>query len=82
MNHYQKIALVILRSVGLCLIVYSAALLFYAAAHFILLESKETGPIPLATNVLYFVMYFLTGALLYALSRPLAHLVAGRLKYD
>ena len=80
MNHYQKIALVILRSVGFCLIVYSAALLFYAVAHLVLLESKETGPVPLATNVLYFIMYFLTGALLYLLSRPLAYLIAGRLK--
>lgn len=80
MNHYQKIALVILRSVGVCLIVYSATQLFYAAAHFVLLESKETGPLPLAINLLCFIMYFLTGALLYLLSRPLAYLIAGRLK--
>lgn len=82
MNHYQKIAVVILRSVGFCLIAYSAAFLFFTVAHLILLEDKATGPVPLATNVLYFLMYFLTGALLYALSRPLAYLVAGRLKDD
>jgi hypothetical protein len=82
MNHYQKLAVVILRSVGLCLIAYSAALLFYAAAHFILLENKETGPVTLSTNLLCFVMYFFAGAIMYVLSRPLAYLIAGRLKGD
>lgn len=32
MNHYQKIALVILRSVGFCLMIYSAALPVYLVA--------------------------------------------------
>ncbi len=82
MNHYQKLAVVILRSVGLCLIIYSAALLFYAVAHFILLENKETGPVTLSTNVLYFLMYFFAGAIMYLLSRPLAYLIAGRFKGD
>ena len=80
MNHYQKLAVVILRSVGCCIVIYSAALLFYAAAHLILLENKETGPVWLATNLLCFIMYFLAGALLYVLSRPLAYLIAGRFK--
>jgi hypothetical protein len=80
MNHYQKIALIILRSVGLCLIAYSAGLLFFAVAHLVLLENRETGPVPLATNLLYFIMYCLTGALLYLLSGPLAYIIAGRFK--
>jgi hypothetical protein len=80
MNHYQKLALVILRSVGLCLVVYSAGFLLYAAAHFILLEDRGAGAVTLSTNVLYFITFFLTGAALFVLGRPLAYLVAGRLK--
>lgn len=82
MNHYQKNALVILRSVGFCLMIYSASLLFYAVAHLILLEDRATGPVPLASNVLSFITYLLAGAALFAMSRPLAYLVAGRLKNE
>jgi hypothetical protein len=81
-THYQKIAVVILRSVGCYLLVYSVSGVFSGVAHAVLLESKETSLIPFMTNLLSCLTYFIAGAILYVLSRPLAYLIAGRLKAD
>jgi hypothetical protein len=82
MNHYQKLAVVILRSVGCCLVIYSAALLFYGVAYTLLLANKETSLVPFVANLLCCIEFFIAGAIIYLLSRPLAYLIAGRFKGD
>jgi len=80
MSHHQKIALVILRSVGCCAAFYALAGILYAVVCFILFGGKDSSPVPFMTGLLWSLLLMLTGAALFALSRPLAYLVAGRFR--
>ena len=56
--------------------------MFYGVAYALLFGSKETTLVPLATNLLYGITYMIAGASMYILSRPLAYLIARKLKSD
>jgi len=80
MNHYQKIAVVILRAVGCCAMFYAVAGILYGVVCFVLLGGKDTSPVPFVTGLLWWLSLMFTGAALLVLSRPLAYLIAGRFK--
>ena len=78
MNHYQKSAVVILRSVGCCVVFYAVAGILYGVVCFILFGGKDSSPTPFMTSLLWSLLLMFTGAALFVLSRPLAYLIAGR----
>ena len=82
MNHYQKIAVVIFRVSGCCIVIYGVAWVFYSVAHNLLLEDRGTSLVSTVTNLLWCITFMLAGAIMYVLSRPLAYLVARKLKSD
>ncbi|HKG12877.1 MAG TPA: hypothetical protein VKB12_06045 [Pyrinomonadaceae bacterium] len=80
MSHYRKIAVVILRSVGCRLVIYSLAGVLYGVGHTLLFGSRETFFVSFVTNMLSCLTYMLVGAAPFVLSRPPSHLIAGRLR--
>ena len=67
---------------GCCFVIFSVSWMFYGVAYALLFGSKETTLVPLATNLLYGITYMIAGASMYILSRPLAYLIARKLKSD
>jgi hypothetical protein len=69
-NHYQKLAVVIIRVIGSCLIIYALVEMAYAFINALIMR-QSFG--------LYFLAglaYVIVGLVLLALSKPLASLIA------
>ena len=71
MSHYEKIAVVIIRSAGCCLAVYALVTTFYS----ILISFPKS--IELASAGVYSsAFFFIVGLALFVLGKPLARLAA------
>jgi hypothetical protein len=73
MNHYQKLALVAIRVIGSCLTIYALVAMVYAFVN-ALIMSQSFGVYFLASFA-----YAIVGLVLFALSKPLAALIARKL---
>jgi len=76
-GHYTKLALVGLRTIAVIMFVYGAPMLVYAV-----LTQRSGGAAEQATrrsSLLGWAIYLVVGTALYALSRPLARVVASDL---
>lgn len=74
MSHYEKLAVVILRVVGCCMFVYALFGVAYVFVSKFLFEEASLG-IYLVGSITYLIV----GSTLFALSKPLAALIARRL---
>ena len=69
MSHYEKIAVVIIRAAGCCLVVYALAAAFYS-----ILTSLPKSVEVASAGVYSSVLYLLVGVALLVLGKPLARL--------
>lgn len=73
MSHYQKLAVIIIRMIAVCVTLYGLIGMASAVPFVILLlRSPMLGLIGLLSPVTYFIL----GIVLFALSKPLAALIA------
>jgi hypothetical protein len=77
MSHYQKIAVVIIRAVGCCVAVYSLIGILYNLSS-LLVYHRDT----VIAGVVSSFTYLIVGVALFALSKPLASLIARGLPRD
>jgi hypothetical protein len=70
MNHYEKLAAVIIRAIGCCVSVYALIGMIYNAVRFLFFHD-ETGVVGIYAAFTYAIV----GVVLFALSKPLAALI-------
>jgi uncharacterized membrane protein len=74
MSHYEKLAIVIVRVIGCCVAIYALLGVAFAFVHKILFNDSSFW-LYLAASITYLIV----GLVLFALSKPLAALIARRL---
>ena len=75
MNHYQKLAVVIFRVIGLTFVVYMSIV---TALHVVLYRTYRTNSVELVSSLLYLIL----GIFLTALSKPLSRLAVRGIKEE
>lgn len=73
MSHYEKIAIVVIRVIGCCVTIYALIAMAYSLVGYIITREPY--------NVYFYasITYVIVGVVLFALSKPLAALIARRL---
>jgi hypothetical protein len=73
MSHYEKIAVVAIRVIGCCVVIYALIGVVYSFVGYIITREPY--------NIYFYssITYVIVGAVLFALSKPLAALIARRL---
>jgi predicted MFS family arabinose efflux permease len=74
MSHYEKLAIIVIRVIGCCTTVYALIGMVYNMIRFLPMHDEAR------ISALYSSLtYAIVGVVLFALSKPLAALIAGRL---